>query len=162
MLDQINDEIDQFTADGAYDGYPTYYAIFRHTMDARVVIPPRANAVGRPNAQKSCQRDVHIETTQADGRLKWQTCIGRGKLIETAMGRCTGVIGPRMRARSFLAQQTEAAIGVESSARDKQRIANAYRDARSLMAALDLDGGSARPGNLACLEYFNSYKNDDE
>ena len=99
---------------------------------------------------------------QSDGRLKWQTCIGCGKLIETAMGRCTGVIGQHMRARSFLAQQTEAAIGVESSARDKQRIANAYRDARSLMAALDLDGGSARPGNLACLEYFNSYKNDDE
>ncbi|MGZ9719083.1 hypothetical protein [Rhizobium miluonense] len=51
---------------------------------------------------------------------------------------------------------------VESSARDKQRITNAYRDARSLVATLDLDGGSARPRILACLEYFNSYKDDDD
>ena len=46
--------------------------------------------------------------------LKWQTSTGYGKraLVETAMGRFNGVIGPRLRARSFLAQQTEAAIGV--------------------------------------------------
>ncbi|MEO2037985.1 MAG: IS5/IS1182 family transposase, partial [Martelella sp.] len=51
---------------------------------------------------------------QMDGRLKWQAATGYGKraLVETAMGRYKGVIGPRMRARSFLAQQTEAAIGV--------------------------------------------------
>lgn len=51
---------------------------------------------------------------QIDGRLKWQTSTGYGKrgLVETAMGRYKGIIGPRLRARSFLAQQTEAAIGV--------------------------------------------------
>ncbi len=51
---------------------------------------------------------------QADGRLKWQTSTGYGKraLIETAIGRYKGVIGPRLHARSFRAQQTEAAIGV--------------------------------------------------
>ena len=51
---------------------------------------------------------------QIDGRLKWQTSTGYAKraLAETAMGRYKGVIGPRLRARSFRAQQTEAAIGV--------------------------------------------------
>jgi hypothetical protein len=51
---------------------------------------------------------------QLDGRLKWQASTGYGKraLVETAMGRYKGVIGPRLRACSFLAQQTEAAIGV--------------------------------------------------
>ncbi|MEY9381386.1 hypothetical protein ABIA10_007319 [Rhizobium leguminosarum] len=51
---------------------------------------------------------------QADGRLKWQTSTGYGKraLIETAMGRYKGIIGPRLQARSFRSQQTEAAIGV--------------------------------------------------
>jgi hypothetical protein len=50
---------------------------------------------------------------QADGRLKWQASTGYGKraLVVTAMG-YKGVIGPRLRARSFRAQQTEAAIGV--------------------------------------------------
>lgn len=114
LLDQIDDEIDQFTADGAYDGYPAYDAVLRHTAGARVVIPPRSNAVERPNAQPCCQRDGHIASMQADGRLKWQTSTGYGKraLVETAMGRYKGVIGPRLRARPFLAHQTEAAIGV--------------------------------------------------
>ena len=114
LLDQIDDEIGQFTADGAYDGYPTYDAALRHSPGARVVIPPRSNAVERPTAQACCQRDDHITSMQMDGRLKWQASTGYGKraLVETAMGRYKGVIGPRLRARSFLAQQTEAAIGV--------------------------------------------------
>lgn len=114
LLDQIDGEIGQLTADGAYDGTPTYDAVLRHTAGARVVIPPRSNAVERANAQASCQRDDHIASIQMDGRLKWQTSTGYGKraLAETAMGRYKGVIGPRLRARSFRAQQTEAAIGV--------------------------------------------------
>ncbi|NTG45680.1 IS5/IS1182 family transposase, partial [Agrobacterium rhizogenes] len=72
------------------------------------------NAVERPNAQAACQRDDHIASMQINGRLKWQTSTGYGKraLVETAIGRYKGVIGPRLRARSFIAQQTEAAIGV--------------------------------------------------
>jgi hypothetical protein len=114
LLNQIDDEIGQFTADGAYDGTPAYDAVLRHSPGARIVIPPRSNAMERPNAQASCPRDDHIASMQADGRLKWQTSTGHGKraLVETAMGRYKGVIGPRLRARSFLAQQTEAAIGV--------------------------------------------------
>jgi len=104
LLDQIGDEIDQFTADGAYDGTPTYDAVLRHSAGARVVIPPRSNSIERLNAQPSCQRDDHIASMQIDGRLKWQASTGYGKraLVETAMGRYKGVIGPRLRARSFL------------------------------------------------------------
>lgn len=114
LLDQIDDEIGQFTADGAYNGYPTYDAVLRHSAGAKVVIPPRSNAVEQPGAQACCQRDDHIASAQIDGRLKWQASTGYGKraLVETAMGRYKGVIGQRLRARSFLAQQTEAAIGV--------------------------------------------------
>jgi len=44
LLDQIdNDSIGQFTADGAYDGNPTYDAVTKHSAGAAVVIPPRAN-----------------------------------------------------------------------------------------------------------------------
>ncbi|MCM2438757.1 IS5 family transposase [Agrobacterium vitis] len=114
LLGQIDDEIGQFTADGAYDGYPTYDAALRHSAGAKVVIPPRSNAVEQSCAQASCQRDDHIASVQIDGRLKWQASTGYGKraLVETAMGRYKGVIGQRLRARTFLAQQTEAAIGV--------------------------------------------------
>ena len=48
------------------------------------------------------------------GRLAWQASTGYGQrsLVETTMGRYKMLIGPRLRARGFAAQQTEAAIGV--------------------------------------------------
>jgi hypothetical protein len=48
------------------------------------------------------------------GRLAWQvaTNYGQRSLIETTMGRYKALIGPRLRARGFAAQQTEAAIGM--------------------------------------------------
>ena len=58
LFDQIDDEINQFTADGAYDGYPTYDAVLRHSANARVVIPPRSKAVERPNAHKPHARET--------------------------------------------------------------------------------------------------------
>lgn len=59
------------------------------------------------------QRDDHIRAIANDGRLNWQAATGYGKraLIETAIGRCKGLINRRLRSRSFPAQQTEVAIG---------------------------------------------------
>lgn len=114
LLDQIDDAIGQFTADGAYDGNPTYDAITKHSAGAAVVIPPRVNAVERPDTDLSYQRDRHIAAINADGRVKWQAATDYGKrsLVETAIG-CynKSIIGGRLRARLFAAQQTEVAIG---------------------------------------------------
>lgn len=46
--------------------------------------------------------------------LAWQkaTDYGQRSLVETTMGRYKALIGLRLRARGFAAQQTEAAIGV--------------------------------------------------
>ena len=45
----------------------------------------------------------------------------------------------------------------------RQRIANAYHDARSLVATIALDDeGSARPRIVACFERFNVYKTADD
>ena len=113
LLDQIDTPIGQFTADGAYDGDPTYGAVINHSPDAAVVIPPRANAVERQDADLSSQRARHIATINAEGRMKWQivTCYGKRSLVETAIGRYKSIIGRRLRARSLVAQQTEVAIG---------------------------------------------------
>jgi transposase len=113
LLDQIDDPIGQFTADGAYDGDPTYDAITEHSAGAAVVIPPRANAVERPNTDLARQRDHHIAAINADGRMQWQSATDYGKrsLVETAIGRYKSIVGRRLRARSFAAQQTEVAIG---------------------------------------------------
>jgi hypothetical protein len=113
LLDQIDDRIGQFTADGAYDGNPTYDAVTKHSANAAVVIPPRANAVERRDTDLSGQRDRHIAAINADGRMKWQAATDYGKrsLVETAIGRYKSIIGHRLRARSFAAQQTEITIG---------------------------------------------------
>ena len=114
LLGQIEDEIGQFTGDGAYDGDPTYNAVLHHSVQAKIVIPPRSTAVARQDAASPNQRDRHVASIQAVGRLKWQATNGCGKraLVETAMGRYKRIIGRRLRARSFRAQQTEAALGV--------------------------------------------------
>ncbi|MBP2444088.1 hypothetical protein JOH51_001527 [Rhizobium leguminosarum] len=112
LLDQIDGPIGRFTADGAYDG-TTYDAIIGHSADAAIVIPPRVNAVEPTGDQPPGQRDQHIAAIIRDGRMKWQASTGYGSraLVETAIGRYKSIIGRRLRARSFHAQQTEVAIG---------------------------------------------------
>jgi transposase len=114
LLDQIDMPIEQFTADGAYDGDPTYDAVTNHSPDAAVTIPPRSNALERSDSHPLSQRDCHIAAIDAHGRMKWQVATGYGKrsLVETAIGRYKSIIGRRLRARSFAAQQTEVAIGI--------------------------------------------------
>ncbi|MBL0407908.1 IS5 family transposase [Microvirga aerilata] len=113
LLDQIELPIGQFTADGAYDGKPTYDAVTKHSADAAVIIPPRANAVERPDTKPASSRDRHFAAIHTDGWMKWQAATGYGKrsLVETAIGRYKAINGRRLRARSFGAQQTEVAIG---------------------------------------------------
>ena len=52
---------------------------------------------------------------------------------------------------------------VSGDDRSRQRIANAYHDARALVATIGLDDeGSARPRIVACFERFNTYKAADD
>lgn len=76
LLAQIDMPIARFTADGACDGEPTYDAVTRYSADAAVVIPPRANALERQDADRSNQRNQHIATINADGRMNWQVPTG--------------------------------------------------------------------------------------
>ncbi len=114
LPDQIDDLIVQVTADGAYDGAPTYQTIAAHGDEIEVVIPPRSTAVLSGEPGPPTQRDRHLAMIAEHGRLAWQATTGYGQrsLAETTMGRYKALIGPRLRARGFAAQQTEAAVGV--------------------------------------------------
>ena len=59
LLDQTDGPIGQFTADGAYDGRPTYDTVINHSAAAAIVIPPRANAVEPIDDTSPSQRDQH-------------------------------------------------------------------------------------------------------
>ncbi len=102
------------TADGAYDATPTYLTIAQHGDSVEVVIPPRSTAVPSDALDPPTQRDRHLAMITEQGRLAWQVATGYSQrsLVETTMGRYKTLTGPRLRARGFAAQQTEAAIGV--------------------------------------------------
>jgi transposase len=115
LLDQIEATIASVTADGAYDGMPTYDVVASHGEDVRVIIPPHVTAVLSVEAEHNpSQRDLHILSIAARGRLGWQeeTDYGQRALVETAMGRYKAIIGPCLRARSFSGQKAEAAVGL--------------------------------------------------
>src|SRR3984885_12211648 len=101
LLNQIGAPVGQVTADGAYDGAPTYRTIAAHGDEIEVVIPPRSTAVPGGVAGPPTQRDRHLATIAEQGRLAWQATTGYGRraLVETTMGRYKLLIGPRLRAR---------------------------------------------------------------
>jgi len=113
LLDWIDDPIARVTADGAYDGVPSSQTNAAHGGGIDVVVPPRSTAVARGEPGPP-QRDRHLEMIAEQGRPAWQaaTDSGRRSSVETTMGRYKALMGPRLRARGFAAQQAEAAIGV--------------------------------------------------
>ena len=104
------------TADGAYDSDAVYQAAIRqHGPSPDVVVPPRASAVASTDdLAAQTPRDCHIRLIAEQGRMAWQQVTGYGKrsLVETAIGRYKHLIGPKLRARTLPAQQSEAALAV--------------------------------------------------
>jgi hypothetical protein len=58
------------------------------------------------------RRDQHVQTIQEKGRRAWERAVSYGQrsLVETAMFRYKTLIGPKLRARQFAAQQVEARV----------------------------------------------------
>jgi transposase len=113
LLDQIDRPITSVTADGAYDGEPTYRSVADHTPDAVVIIPPRSTAVPSATAETApTQRDRHIQLIGERGRLGWQRAVdyGRRSLAEVAMFRYKKLIGRNLHARTLPAQRSEAKV----------------------------------------------------
>ena len=114
MLDQISSPIALVTADGAYDRKPIYRTIAEQDPAAAVIIPPRSTTVPSDDGETaSTQRDWHLQTIQARGRLGWQKMVnyGRRSSGEVAMMRYKTLIGRRLHARTLSTQKTEAAAG---------------------------------------------------
>jgi len=93
LLGQTAGVIASVTADGAYDGEPTYTAAAarqRHPPPD-VVVPPRASAVpssDESDSRTQSPRDRHIQLMAERGRIGWQKATGYGRRnqAETAMG----------------------------------------------------------------------------
>lgn len=110
ILDQVDDEIEQVTADGAYDHRHCYDEIAQR--EAKAVIPPRTDAViwqhGNCNAPPH-PRDENLRYIRKHGRKKWKrdSNYHRRSLAETTMFRLKAIFGGKLRSRKFDNQAAE-------------------------------------------------------
>lgn len=113
ILNGIEDEIDQVSADGAYDQKHCYEDISER--DAIAVIPPRKNAkIWNHGNLKTPphQRDENLRYIRQYGRKRWKADheYHRRSLAETTMGRLKRAFGGVVSSRKFDNQATELLI----------------------------------------------------
>jgi len=110
LLEQINEPADRYIGDGAYDTKDVYNAIEKHNIDAKIVVPPRENAVD--SGQWSAERRKSLDIIEEHGKGAWckMRKYGMQNYAELAMQRYKRIIGNKMHSRDLERQQNEAII----------------------------------------------------
>lgn len=106
LLDQVEGEIAQVSADGAYDSHGCHAAIAER--DARATIPPRDGAVAWGDDHP---RDAILQEIEAKGLAGWKNDSGyhRRSIAENMMFRLKQ-LGDSLYSRTFERQVTEAHV----------------------------------------------------
>jgi hypothetical protein len=113
ILNAIDDEIEQTSADGAYDQRQCYDAI--RGRNAKAAIPPRKGAKiwqhGNSKAQRH-NRDENLRRIRQVGRKSWkqESHYHRRSIAETTMFRFKTIFGGNLSARKFDNQAAELFI----------------------------------------------------
>src|SRR3712207_5166570 len=70
LLDQVEEPLASFVADGAYDQTGVTETVSEHTPDAAVIVPPRSTAVPSAGADTNpTQRDRHLQSIAEHGQI---------------------------------------------------------------------------------------------
>jgi hypothetical protein len=111
LLDQVDSDIDHFTADGAYDKAVVYEKLEDHSPNANAVIPPREDAVLSTN--NHAWRVKNIEAIKQNGRMNWQReqNYGQRNYSELGVQRYKRILGNTLHAKDLDRQKQEAMIG---------------------------------------------------
>ena len=115
LLKQIEQEIEQFAGDGAYDKRKVYDALNAHSPDVKVLIPPRKNARiwkhGNTKTER-LKRDENLRSIRKHGRKEWKKNSGYHirSLSETVMFRLKTIFGDKLSARLLETQTTQALV----------------------------------------------------
>lgn len=113
LLEQVEDEIEQVSGDGAYDKRNCYDAI--RGRNATAAIPPRKNARiwqhGNSRSERLI-RDENLRRIRKVGRSQWKEDVGyhRRSLVETQMFRLKTIFGEKVSARLFEGQATQLLV----------------------------------------------------
>ena len=115
LLEQIEQEILKFGADGAYDKRKVYDCLNAHSPDVNILIPPRRNARiwkhGNIQAER-LKRDENLRSIRKHGRKEWKKNSGyhTRSLVETTMFRLKTIFGDDLSARLLETQTTQALV----------------------------------------------------
>ncbi len=115
LLQQIDQEIAKFAADGAYDKRKVYDSLNAHSPNVDILIPPRKNARiwkhGNTKAER-LKRDENLRSIRKHGRKVWKNASGYHvrSLAETAMFRLKTIFGDGLSTRLMEAQSTQALV----------------------------------------------------
>src|SRR6478672_5508831 len=116
LLDQIAEPVELFLGDGGYDRTGVYTALDERYPAAKVIVPPRVDAVLSATADtEPTQRDCHIQAIAGKGRMAWQRDSGYNERarVEGQFARWKQVIGDGLRFHSDEARATEVAIAAQ-------------------------------------------------
>ena len=107
ILDGVEGEIDEVSADGAYDKRKCYDAIDEH--DAQAHIPPREDAQYWEKEGETHARNQALKRIEEVGRAEWKKESGyhRRSLSETMMFRLKTIFGRSCASRRFDNQAAE-------------------------------------------------------
>lgn len=113
MWAQIDEEIHSVTADGGYDGNPTFTKIENKQPNKipRIIIPPKKRS--RILMDGNLQRNEHIQFIREHGREIWEIVNNykRRLLVENTFYRFKTIIGRKLQSRDFENQKKEIEIG---------------------------------------------------
>jgi hypothetical protein len=115
LLEQIEQEIAKFAADGAYDKRKVYDCLNAHSPNVDILIPPRKNACiwkhGNTQAER-LKRDENLRSIRKHGRQEWKQESGYHirSLAETTMFRLKTIFGDQLSARLLETQTTQALV----------------------------------------------------
>ena len=140
LLAQVAQPIARFVGDGIYDQTPVYVAVERHPPGAKLIVPPRKDAVLSPQAAIApTQRDQHLLAIESDGRLHWKRTSGyyAQSHAENVFARYQRSFGGRLWAKRDASQEREAALACELLNRMRElgrpsSIQSAKRDVREV------------------------------
>src|SRR4051812_1701168 len=116
LLDQVEDPVASFTADGAYAQESVYADVAERHPEAAVIVPPRSTAVPSATAETApTQRDCHLQLIAEKGRMGWQKATGYNARAraEATIGRFKRVIGDGLRSRTDERRATEMDVAVQ-------------------------------------------------
>lgn len=115
MLAEIDQQVETFGGDGAYDKRKVYQKVRDHSPDSKINVPPQKNA--RIWQHGNCKapphpRDENLRYIRKHGRHAWKRDSGyhQRSLSETAMFRIKTIFGDKLSTRLLATQRTQAQI----------------------------------------------------